>query len=112
MAALFLTAALLQYNDPDPVWWMTTYGTAALLTIVHERMAAGRVVVPALLMVVAVAWAAAIALAMNGAVAARELFGPMDPNRPQIEQARETIGLLIVAAWMAILVIRGWTHRS
>lgn len=112
MAALLFTAAVLQYNDPDPVQWMAIYGVAALLSLVHERMTSGRIAAPAIVLVAALAWAGAIVKAMHGEVAARELFGSMDPNRPQIEQAREVIGLLIVAAWMALLTIRSWTRRS
>ena len=30
MAVLFLIAAALQYNDPDPLRWMAIYGLAVL----------------------------------------------------------------------------------
>ena len=32
MAAMFAAAALLQYNDPDPVRWVLVYGAAAVLS--------------------------------------------------------------------------------
>ena len=30
---------------------------------------------------------------------------------PVVEEARETGGLLIVAGWMAVLVLHGWRRR-
>lgn len=108
MAVLFFAAATIQYNDPDPIGWTLIYGLAGLVALVHDRLPRGRKAAPLLLCAVALVWAAWIAFHINGDVTAPELFRRMDPNRPQIEEARELIGLLIVACWTATLAVRGF----
>jgi hypothetical protein len=36
----------------------------------------------------------------------------MKAETPRIEESREALGLLIVAAWMAVLPIRSWRSRG
>jgi hypothetical protein len=56
MAALFLFAAAVQYNDPDPLRWMAVYGLAALACVLSLARRLPRVV-PVLVGLGAVAWA-------------------------------------------------------
>jgi hypothetical protein len=46
---------------------------------------------------------------MHGTPAFADLFKTMKAETPTIEESRETLGLLIVALWMAILAFR---HRG
>jgi hypothetical protein len=107
MAALFAFGVIVQYNDPDPLIWMLVYLAPAALCIV----AAFRGGVPG--------WAAfgvgAIAL-LWGLVWSRgaplneyfHMFDYWEMKSAGAEEARETSGLLIIAAWMAVLTGRAW----
>ena len=105
MGVCFLSAAALQYNDPDPVQWMAIYLAAALacaLALVGRLWRWYAVGVA----VVAAVWAATLAPEVIGHVAPRDLFGERGMLTPRVEEAREMLGLLLVALWMCVL---GWT---
>ena len=106
MAVLFLIAAALQYNDPDPLRWMAIYGLAALACLLAL---AGRLPrpVPAAIGLAALAWAATLAPGVVGRVSIGELFESYAMKSEPVEEAREMGGLLIVGAWMAVLALRG-----
>jgi len=113
-ALMFLAFALsvaVQLNDPDPVRWMVVYGAAAvacLLSLLHRL----RWWLPAALGIAALAWAATIAPRVLGTVPVGEMFGAWEMKSPGIEESREMYGLLIVAAWMGILVLRSRRRSS
>ena len=102
MAVLFLLALLVQYNDPDPVRWMAIYGAAALACVLAL---AGRLPrrAPLAIGVVAAIWAFTLAPRVVGQVAAGDLFREVGMMSAEVEEARETIGLLVVVAWMLVL---------
>jgi hypothetical protein len=108
MGVYFLAAAALQYNDPDPVQWMAVYGAATLACALAlaRRLWRWYAVGVAL---VAGAWAAALAPAVIGHVAPRDLFGEAGMLTPRVEEAREMLGLLSVVVWMVVL---GWTAEG
>jgi hypothetical protein len=102
MTVYFLFAAVMQYNDPDPVRWMAIYGAAALacwLALVRRLWRW----YPAGVALAAVVWAATLAPGVIGHVAPRELFSETAMLAPAVEEAREMLGLLIVAVWMGVL---------
>jgi hypothetical protein len=105
MTALFLIAAALQYNDPDPIQWMAIYGLAALACLLAL---AGRLPrpVPGLIGLAALVWALALAPAVVGRVSLGELFESYTMKSQSVEEAREMGGLLVVTAWMAVLALR------
>jgi hypothetical protein len=111
MAALFMFAVVLQYNDPDPLRWMLVYGVAGLLSA--WVVARGRPpLVPALLVgLIAIVWAIGIQAAYDLTTLA-EMFGAWEMRTQRIEEAREASGLFIVAVWMAVLVIHSRAARS
>jgi hypothetical protein len=100
MAALFAVAAGLQLNDPDPVGWTAIYAAAALAC---GLAAAGRGAWPLAAAVGAVAavWAATLAPA---AARLGDVARAMGPDTGA-EEARELVGLVLVAATMAALVV-------
>ena len=101
---LFLVSASLQYNDPDAPRWMAVYGLAALACGLFRRRAGLWLAAPVLggsLM-----WAAWLAPAVLPGLAMGDLFRTMKAEEPSIELGREFLGLLIVAAWMAVLLFR------
>jgi transmembrane protein TMEM220 len=105
MLLLFTFGAAVQVNDPDPVRWIAVYALAAaacllsLLRRIHWTL-------PALLCAVALAWAATLAPRVVGRVPFREMFGAFEMRNVGIEESREMYGLLIIAAWMAVLALR------
>lgn len=105
MLLLFSFGAAVQVNDPDPVRWIAVYALAAaacllsLLRRLHWTL-------PALLSAVALAWAATLASRVVGRVPFRDMFGAFEMRNVGIEESREMYGLLIIAAWMAVLALR------
>lgn len=104
MAALFVVAAGLQYNDPDPIRWAALYTGAAIACAQlgrHRR----DLVAPLVVGLAALAWAAAMIPTMLDEVRFADLFKSMDDKGGAAELAREQGGLVIVAAWMAALAL-------
>lgn len=97
MLIVFLSWAGFQYNDPDPVLWMTVYGLAAvgcLLFLLHRFPRKSALVYVALCLCGA-------ALLWIRVVADGKFFFD--------EQGREAIGLMIVATWTFVLYRRSTT---
>ena len=104
LALGFVAAAVVQWNDPDPLRWMALYGGAAVACVVWQRVRGGWMAA-AVVGAVALAWSVSIAVGLERVATMDELFSPMEMKGGPIEESREAIGLAIVAAWMAFLVI-------
>ncbi|MFN2566834.1 MAG: transmembrane 220 family protein [Gemmatimonadaceae bacterium] len=105
MLLLFTFGAVVQVNDPDPARWIAIYALAAAACLLSLRR---RIhwALPALICVVALAWAATLARRVVGRVPFGEMFGAFEMRTVGIEESREMYGLLIIAAWMAVLALR------
>jgi hypothetical protein len=104
-ALLFLFAAVVQYNDPDPLRWVAIYGAACLASIMAG---AGRPYHPAVvagIAAMALIWSVAIMFQGQGGANYRHMFDAWEMTAANVEEARETVGLLIVAAWMTALAV-------
>lgn len=99
MTALFLVSAVVQWNDPDPIYWIAIYGAAAILS---ARAAQGQLpLVPNALALLT--FAALAARALPDLLAAREqAFTHWHMLSPSDEVAREAGGLMICALWSAV----------
>lgn len=103
MLLAFVGSTVVQWNDPDPVRWMLLYGSAALACALHLfgvlpwRLAAA-------VGVVALVWSAIWAPGVITNAPIGQLFTTYQMMGLEIEEARELLGLLIVAGWMAVLV--------
>jgi hypothetical protein len=104
MAVLFAFAVAVQYNDPDPWRWSAIYGAACVVSVLAARtgrppraLAAGVGAVALLWMVY---WAVSSAVPANSFA---RMFDSWEMHSEPVEEAREEIGLLIVAAWMAVV---------
>jgi len=105
MTLVFLMCVAVQYNDPDPVRWMTIYGLAmaACLLFVSGKL---RWPFPVAVGVAALLWAASIVPHLIGkSIPMNEVFGTMRMISEPVEEAREMGGLLIVAFWMLVLLL-------
>jgi len=109
MAALFLFGAAVQFNDPDSAVWIVTYLVAAgACAFAHRNPASWTV--PAVVAAACVIWAIMLAPSVLGRVPFGSMFGAWEMQNVGIEQSREMYGLLIIAAWMVVLAVRGYRH--
>jgi hypothetical protein len=107
-AGLFLVAALLQYNDPDPLRWMVLYGIAAWGAWSDWRGAPRRLWAAGLLGA-CVAWMSFLWHSIVAFFIRNDwslLFATMQAGEPLIEDSREFLGLALVAAWCAWQLLR------
>ncbi|MBC3542430.1 transmembrane 220 family protein [Rufibacter sp. H-1] len=102
---MFVTFALVQLNDPDPEIWVPVYLAAAVLCFLAFKRKLFR-------------WVYALAFVVFG-IGAFLLWPPvyqgitMDMDHtPAIEQARESLGLLICALAMAYCFLLEWKYRA
>src|SRR5262245_10617215 len=110
MALLLAFAAALQFNDPEPIRWIEIYVEACALSLV---MFFKRRVHPAMVtavLAVSLVWAVAIAFGGPAASEYEHMFDAWEMKSPSVEEAREASGLLIVAVWMIVLMVR--TRRA
>jgi len=108
VAACFLLAAALQYNDPDPYVWVAVYGAAGLVTWLQRRQPRRRI--PALLVgSLAAIWALSLLPEAQG-VGLFDLPRPMHTKGGAVEAGREIGGLSVVAIWMFALAAHA--HRA
>lgn len=106
LALLFVFAMAVQYNDPDPLPWMGIYGGAGGVCAWSAlRPATLRWWLPALVATVALAWAIRLAPQVWGKVRLAEMFASFEMKSVEVEVARETCGLLAVAAAMAVAAL-------
>lgn len=107
MAVLFIVSAALQYNDPDPLLWISLYGYGAYLCINRFRgkyQPRGY----ALAIMVYSIYAAYLFIDKNGVLSwlkdhhAESLVTTMKAEKPWIEETREFGGLLILMVSMTI----------
>ncbi|MDX5435987.1 MAG: transmembrane 220 family protein [Pontibacter sp.] len=95
---LFLSFVAVQYNDPDPALWMVIYGLAALFCFLS---AAGK-------MPLGVLWLAALS-AVAGAIYMwpqhYEGISIGGGDIRNIEEARESLGLFLVAGTLTALAL-------
>lgn len=107
MLACFLLSIAVQYNDPDPLVWMALYAVPAVLTLlafwnIHTAFAA----------LAALGYFIGFAVWMPGwGWDSWMLLTEPKMTNEDVELAREAVGLLISAAWMAVLFVRGYRSR-
>jgi hypothetical protein len=103
MALLLLTGLVLQYNDPDPFAWMAIYGAALLVSLAAllKRLPLWQ---PLIVGIVALLWAATLAVDLEWDALGR-MFDAFEMQSEAIEEAREAVGLGIIAAWMGCLAL-------
>ena len=110
MGVLFIFGAAVQYNDPDPFSWAALYLAAAGVSFAALWLPEAWKT-PASVAVVAFIWAVTLTPA-----AARtsfpDLFQSWEMMSTEMEEGREFLGLLLIAAWTAYLAYRGRKARQ
>lgn len=104
-AVLFVLSALVQVNDPDPVPWMLVYGAAAVACVLWEL---GRLPgsAAAALAAGAGSWGLWVALRTELNVPLGSALLDWDMRAAGSKELREGLGLVLVAAWAAVLALR------
>ncbi len=114
LAALFVVFALIQLNDPDPLLWVVAYGLTALaIAAPPASPATTRFAWLAGGVLLALGLAAApgfAALLVGGELAS--LTAEMSPDRPNVEPAREFLGVVIAGAALIGVRIAGGRRRN
>jgi hypothetical protein len=102
LGLLFLLGAGVQFNDPDPFNWVVIYLAASVASF---GRAMGRLprAVPAVVGLIALAWAATLAPQVLGRGEFTSMFGAWEMANTGIEISREFWGLVVIAGWMAAL---------
>lgn len=106
-AGLFLVAASVQLNDPDPVGWFAIYALAAVASVL-AALGKSRLPLSAGVAAAAVVWAALLVPAVAAHPPTLEGLTTWHMIDTRAEESRELIGLLIVAGWMIPLAIADW----
>jgi len=101
VAAMFFVSAALQFNDPDPIFWIAIYVAAGAACLATGRVAQSWALA-GLVGLAALAWAVTLLPVLREMVFS-DLFQAMKAETPVIEESRELLGLLLIAAWMAVL---------
>lgn len=106
MALLFVFAAAVNLNDPDPGPWVAFY-LAAGAVAVYASLRPQVSPIPAVVVgTVALLWAVTVGSGVSQLAIFGRMFESWEMRNVQVEEAREASGLLIVAGWMAAIVIR------
>lgn len=105
---LFVYAAAVQYNDPDPFRWMFIYGAAALASARAALMQRPGWFLPTLVGSVAIGWGATLLPHVLAHPPPGEALVRYRMLNLEVEGARELLGLSLTALWMAVLAI---VHR-
>jgi hypothetical protein len=104
MTLLFVLAAALQYNDPDPHVWIPLYGAAAAVAG-WSTLRRAPWWTPATVLAVAGVWCALLIPRVVGHTSLRDMFGTIGMKDVHAEEGRELGGLAIVALWMLVVLI-------
>ena len=103
VAALFALAAVVQWNDPDPMLWIALYGLVAVVTV---RAAQGHAL-PWVTGGIAGAYAVAGWFALPEGAASTLGLDQFGMSSLGVEEMREALGLWISAAWLGALALGG-----
>jgi hypothetical protein len=102
MVVLFVLAASVQLNDPDPLVWISLYLSAAVFCVAHAFQKLPSYWAAAFALV-AFLWALTLVPTFWGQVSLTDVFGYVGMKTEQVEVAREFGGLMIVSVWMGVL---------
>ena len=105
MLLMFLFSAAVQFNDPDPLVWISIYSAAAVVCGLEIRRRAPAWAAVALALI-ALAWAGTLCSRAHG-VPLGSLVAEWEMRDVRVEEAREMYGLTIVAVWMIVIASVG-----
>jgi uncharacterized membrane protein len=110
-AVLFVLFAAVQYNDPDPWFWIPIYLIPAIISFLVFRgtyPVAAMWIAAVLFLIGAIYW---LPPNMSEWIGMEQEASSLQMGVPFIEEARESMGLLLVFVAMAAYLIAFYTHR-
>lgn len=107
-ALLFLYFIIVQYNDPDPLLWVTIYSYALLVTILMIIGRAKKYFLYGGTIIFAVLAATLVPGVIDYFNASNygEIFSEMAKERLYVEESREFFGLLIAMVPMVVGLVK------
>jgi hypothetical protein len=111
---LFLFAAVVQYNDPDPLPWLLIYGFSAILCGLYVWKPVFTIL-PAITGIVSLIWMIFLLVILLNApspIIWADVFGEAAMKTESVELTREILGLFFVWAWMAVLVFKNLNKQN
>lgn len=112
MAALFTLGAAVQFNDPDPVRWITVYAAAAGVSAAGAWRGRVPLAWPVAVGVTALVWGVWLATGVEGLDVYGSMFDAWEMTSGRVEVAREASGLILMAAWMAVVAGRAYGRAT
>lgn len=103
-AVLYGASVVLQYNDPDPLPWVTIYFFSFAACIAWETGWLHQLA-PLPLVAVAMVWGVWSGLHTRLEVPAIDALTDWSMHTRGAEELRETVGLALVAGWMGVLIL-------
>ena len=110
MLLMFVFAAVVQVNDPDPIPWIGIYAAAAAVCGLEVRRRTP-IWVPLVVALVALVWAGSLYVRASE-VPIGSLFAEWEMRDLRIEEAREMYGLAILGVWMLLVAGVGGRRTS
>ncbi len=109
-AAIFLLAAVVQYNDPDPWLWMAFYLAPAVLSVgaVFELRVRAFFIAVAM---AAIVWGALWVPIVLGKPVHASAFTHWKMIDSGDEEIRELVGIGLVLVWAVAHAVFGWRGR-
>ena len=104
-AFIFLLFAILQWNDLDATLWAASYALCAIVAAYAAFEGKFKPILWALSLMLCVGLSIGGAPALWEFIASNQLdqlSKPMNPDHPSIEEARETIGMVICIAYLLL----------
>lgn len=107
LAVLFLLSMAVQFNDPDPAFWVVVYGAVAAIAAfaVFAKFYIPLIVIAFVICLGGSLYLMPSLFALFVHHSPSDLMDKMAPDRPYIEEARESLGLLIAAVALAYIFI-------
>jgi glucan phosphoethanolaminetransferase (alkaline phosphatase superfamily) len=109
---LFLLFAFVQLNDPDPEVWASIYVVAAIFSVLAVR--GKHPLIPLGLVIVACLVGAVYYFpeSVSSWISQEMEQKDLTMKTPQMEEARETFGLLLIALVLSYSAYLGWNKQK
>ena len=99
---IFVVFAILQFNDPDPYLWIPIYLVAAIISWLASRQIYNKAVIIASMVLYFVGGIYLFPMDIQQWISREEKAKSLAMNMPFIEEARESMGLLICFLVMTV----------
>ena len=107
-AVIFLLFAYWQFNDPDPEVWVSAYVVAAIFCLLGTRSIFPKLPLSLIVLLCLVGAFYFYPGEIGGWISQEIEQKDLSMKTPQMEEARETFGLLIIAIALSPALWKAW----